>query len=868
MIHKYIKQLGNRLKKIQKLSDDFGLKQTFEVILNRYLMGSLIGNKTLHSPYYVTKLDKFLDPLKTDKNLLPIFKRYPVPTTFPRTYQLSDAKLLLLCNSFLELPSQLINALKNKSKFLEIKSINNINNLKTLLEYDGILIIDLPLNYKLRTYLRYAHAHYIPSFYWHYDLNIEDKITSSYLATDFLLIGNIPILQDHNIILSTFLASKELKFSNDQDNQNALNKVFTLAMQSYQKRHLPSVSLIVNLSSFIDGLENCLQSYVNQDYAGEWEIIFFNYSLDFDSASIIEKFLIQFQKTSIFANESLLEISEKAIGELFIFIDSNSVINQSFIENHVYTHSFTDCEVSLGKRWKKLDNIDFQEITIKKINEDCINLYVQKVDQEDIINLTSFLNFNLSNCGIKREILNSILTTNINDRLETKWRNVEIGYKLYQQNTRFKFVPDAITIDIEKYKMKNEYLVQSFKSLRYLIEKNSELNLIARKWILDTHEKLSTHANKNNLTYLGNQLSKYSSDNFSKVYKSHKKLKILTYPWHVSHQHELYKLPYEFTLITDLGTWASIGWDLKQRPIPNNVNFKSIRDIYINDFDIAILHFDENILNPNNTKGAVGKDWGRTFKYFCEQIDLPKVAICHGTPQFYGQYDIDYSQSNFLQIIEEERQKIVDYLGDILTITNSYQANQEWQFKKSKVIWQGFDPIEFPQTTYRKGILTPFGSNITSRPHYRGYFIYQEVFKDFPIEFYPHTLNVKEPNLLYFGNQYAGTRFRNYVDEIRQYSVYFNPTIRSPMPRSRGEAMMCGLTTVSLKNHDVDQFITNGVNGFYSEDTDELKDFLLYLMKNPDENRKIGQKGRDTAMDIFNNDRYLHAWTETLKQLI
>lgn len=350
----------------------------------------------------------------------------------------------------------------------------------------------------------------------------------------------------------------------------------------------------------------------------------------------------------------------------------------------------------------------------------------------------------------------------------------------------------------------------------------------------------------------------------SQVQLARPKLKILTYPWHISHQYELYKLGHDFTLITDGGSWNTVGWNLQHRPIPDNVEFKSKREINPQDYDLAILHFDENVLSPENSNGYLRKDWGDTFKFFREKIDLPKVAICHGTPQFYGQYNLNYDKPNLLQTIEAERQKLVNYLGDILVINNSYQAQKEWNFHNSKVIWHGFDPSEFPLTTFTKGILSPFGEAVTSRPHYRGYYVYQAVFQDFPAEYYPSVLSVHEPDPSLQGNDYAQARFKNYVDSIRQYSIYFNPTIRSPMPRSRGEAMICGLVTVSLKNHDVDSFIENGVNGFYAETPAELRDILLYLVNNPHETRQIGCKSRELAINLFNHERYLKAWHETL----
>jgi glycosyltransferase involved in cell wall biosynthesis len=80
------------------------------------------------------------------------------------------------------------------------------------------------------------------------------------------------------------------------------------------------------------------------------------------------------------------------------------------------------------------------------------------------------------------------------------------------------------------------------------------------------------------------------------------------------------------------------------------------------------------------------------------------------------------------------------------------------------------------------------------------------------------------------------------------------------MPRSRGEPMMCGVVTVNAKNHDVDLFIKNGVNGFYADEPAELKEQLLFLLRNPAAARELGAAGRRTALDVFNIDRYLEDW--------
>ena len=146
------------------------------------------------------------------------------------------------------------------------------------------------------------------------------------------------------------------------------------------------------------------------------------------------------------------------------------------------------------------------------------------------------------------------------------------------------------------------------------------------------------------------------------------------------------------------------------------------------EYDFAILHFDENVLSPHNSNGVIGPEWGLPFKWFRGSSGLPMIAVCHGTPQFYGQYDIQYDQPDLLKVIEQERLRMVEYLGDIPVVCNSHQAMREWDFRNARTIWHGFDPTEFLPATYERDSC-PLGPLVLSRPHYRGYLLYRQVFE-------------------------------------------------------------------------------------------------------------------------------------------
>jgi hypothetical protein len=324
-------------------------------------------------------------------------------------------------------------------------------------------------------------------------------------------------------------------------------------------------------------------------------------------------------------------------------------------------------------------------------------------------------------------------------------------------------------------------------------------------------------------------------------------LRILTYRWHVPHQYELFKLGAEFTLVTDLGEGSCRWWDLGQRPFPANARFARWQEIDQREFDLAILHFDENVLHATEDAPGVGAKWGSTFRFLQQQLTIPRIAVCHGTPPS------DPSQC---------RETLVDYLGDTPVVVNSHQAYSEWKFRRARVIWQGFDPVEFRSrphpVRHQARILTLPGGAFRERPDYRGAGLLEQVRKKVTIPL--QHLCVAEPNLLLHGNAYARAKFAHYIAALHEFDGYFNPTLHSPMPRSRGESMLCGLATVNASSHDVDHFIQNGINGFYASTADELADQIKFLVADPQRAWRIGLASRETAIRHFHIERYLNDW--------
>ena len=727
---------------------------------------------------------------------------------------------------------------------------------------------------------------------------LADGIDEKYLRTieicDYL-IGDL----DATVRKGSINTKKSflLPISEKRDNKDRKERTWETIkelIKYYTGKKLPKFSVISVLYGKEKEIVHFLESFMQQTYPGELEIIFVDDKSPDDSEKTISNYINEIKSVNssihspqvyIYQNEqncgnciSRNRGISRASGDIIVVIDSDCIVNKDFLAAHAAAHILDDCDAVIGPFNIETNGRDPVR-TLKKyesepnrVQEDCI--------LQDPLNPFSFLNCVTRNFSIKKQFITGdlfdpIFSYSVDPESGFGWEDIDMGYSLYKKGGRIKFITGAFSLHISHCSSVVEKTkpLRSLLNFRRLFDKHHELIFVARRWAIDTYQKICSWLESNGLPAnhdkenLDNKFQRFLDSPYH--IKNNRRLKILTFRWHCPHQYELYKLPYDFTLVTGLTDGFTNNWGYEQRPLRGNACMKHINDVNVAEYDLAILHFDENVLAPENTNGVISSDWGANFKWFIEHLKIPMVGICHGTPQFYGQYTLDYNGHDLMQVIEKERLRLVNFLGDILVICNSYQAQREWMFKKSKVIWHGFDPTEFPSALYNKGILT-IGKAMKERPHYRGYYVFLKTFENFPEELLPDSLSVPEPHMLYEENTnlYAYAKFRNYVDNIRQYSIYFNPTLRSPMPRCRGEAMVCGLAQVSTNTHDVELFIKNGQNGFYSNDPQELREYLLYLLKNPDKCRKIGMAGRLLAMDIFNHDRYLFEWDEILSEVI
>ena len=332
------------------------------------------------------------------------------------------------------------------------------------------------------------------------------------------------------------------------------------------------------------------------------------------------------------------------------------------------------------------------------------------------------------------------------------------------------------------------------------------------------------------------------------------KIKVFSYPWHVAHQYELLKIPFEWNyLIQHTRTWGSYA-----RPLPEHV--KWVPYFEEGKYDFALLHIDQQCINE-------GIAYGKTilFREIKKQVigKIPIIVINHGTT-VYPEMFITYASEEGYKETEEAgeewaRKKMKKKMEGINTmVVNSHQAKEMWGF--GYPIIHGFDEEEWFDLKKEPRVVT-FISPAGMGEKYYGRKLFRET----------RTI-LKEKygiELVWIGYDKHCRDWDDYRTFIGKSLVYFNPTLGSPMPRTRSEAMMSGCCVVTTRHQGADKFIKDGVNGFLVDDNPgHAAKIISERIFDYKGSVKIGQEGKKTAIEVFNGNRFRNDWLKLVGKVL
>jgi glycosyltransferase involved in cell wall biosynthesis len=81
------------------------------------------------------------------------------------------------------------------------------------------------------------------------------------------------------------------------------------------------------------------------------------------------------------------------------------------------------------------------------------------------------------------------------------------------------------------------------------------------------------------------------------------------------------------------------------------------------------------------------------------------------------------------------------------------------------------------------------------------------------------------------------------------------------------EAMACGCAIVTTETCEIPNIIKHGVNGFMSNDENELRKFTEQLLSDPDLAATMGAEARLTIEEKFSEQRFIEQWNNTFDKV-
>lgn len=322
-----------------------------------------------------------------------------------------------------------------------------------------------------------------------------------------------------------------------------------------------------------------------------------------------------------------------------------------------------------------------------------------------------------------------------------------------------------------------------------------------------------------------------------------KQLKVFGHPWHLAHQYELSKIPF-------------LDWSwLVQYKRPYSVQARGdfmggrwVTDYETGKYDVAILHLDQQCIEDQlwlRGKGSLYRELNEVIK------DIPKVVIMHGTTYYPEKFSRD-------QIVE----RVKEIVGDNTMVTNSRQCAKDFGF--GNPIIHGLDPAEWKDLPKEPRVVTMISPGGLDK-------YYDREFLDAIRE----ELLERDIHHCHITVDWQARDWPDYVNFMGRSLIYINPCMDSPMPRARTEAMLSGACVLTTPWQDAGDFIKHGENGFIIGDANTgvprnpkaVADLVEFLLDNYSLAVKVGQKGKQTALELFSVANYHRQWKELLEKV-
>jgi glycosyltransferase involved in cell wall biosynthesis len=307
------------------------------------------------------------------------------------------------------------------------------------------------------------------------------------------------------------------------------------------------------------------------------------------------------------------------------------------------------------------------------------------------------------------------------------------------------------------------------------------------------------------------------------------KYRILTMPTHERYETQLCKTGHEFFALNIDGHKK---WNTEQCPLPPNYHILPPNELasYL-DYDFLLS---QSKFGQFQILSQVNQSLG----------GLPVISLEHTLP-LYGVQNDD-------QIIAMQQM-----IGNVNVFISEF-SQRSWNIGvDSHVIHHGIDTASFcSKNLERKNYILSVANDFIKRDYCLNFSGWNRVTSNLERKVVGDTEGLSEP----------ARSTEELINEYNSCAVFFNSSTLSPIPTSLLEAMSCGCAVVSTSTCMIPHIIQNGVNGFISNDEGELRQHLIELLANEDLRQKVGNKARETIIDLFSEDKFVNNWNKLFEE--
>lgn len=321
-----------------------------------------------------------------------------------------------------------------------------------------------------------------------------------------------------------------------------------------------------------------------------------------------------------------------------------------------------------------------------------------------------------------------------------------------------------------------------------------------------------------------------------------KTLNILTFATHERYEETLCKTGHNFYSLR-----VGKEWDETYAPVPSNYHIVDEIPAWL-DIDLVLSH-------TSDSRMQVAHDVLSGSRGLQGQLACPILRHTHVLPDV--RFSVDEQVQSFQSIPVDHNSFISDYNRDQWGCDASH----------SSVISHGIDvehwtKLDATEGSGRQPVCLSVVNEFPTRDWCCGFNLWRDIAQSVPCKVVGKCTG-----------QYEGfSQPAKNKDDLRQSykkaAIFLNTSLHSPVPTALMEAMACGCPVVSTETCMIPEIIEHGVNGFMSNDPDELKGYCKQLLNDEKLARTMGQAAQKTIESRFGIDQFAENWNNLFYKVI